>query len=343
MISELSELGLEGGAQVHVAPTVLAIDIRAHQAFIGFGSDVESVRAAIRRRFGDHAEIWTRIDGEMHSTTLAALAPSDMIVVAAADSLHSGGVSGLRWVVDRLLGPGGCPWDQAQTHESLTRHLVEECYELVEAINDSNDAAMREELGDVLLQPVMHAQMIARDGGEDIDEIADLITEKLIRRHPHVFGDTMAETEADVLRNWDAIKKVERAGTERSSVLDGIPKSMPGLLRALEISKRAARSGFEWPDFESVWEKFHEEEGELRDALAGGDQAEIESEFGDLLFTVVNLARWAKVDPEEALRAMLDRFSLRFKRMESMTELPLSELSPLSWDELWNEAKRTVG
>ena len=343
MISELADLGLDGPAQVHVAPVVLAIDVRAHQVFTGFADQTEDVARAVTARYGNAAVLRARVDGEWRQVGLDALRGADLIVIPALEQDHGGGMSGLRWVVDRLLGPGGCPWDQAQTHETLRKHLIEECYELVEAIDRQDAAAMREELGDVLLQPVMHAQMMARDGGPDIDAIAEQITAKLIRRHPHVFGEVSVADEGEVLRNWEAIKREERSGTAKDSALAGIPGSMPALLRALEISKRAARLGFEWPDFEAVWDKFHEEEAELREALAGGDSERIAAEFGDLLFTVVNLARWAKIDPEDALRGMLDRFTARFRQMETRSEVPLDELSPDEWDRLWNEAKAAVG
>jgi tetrapyrrole methylase family protein/MazG family protein len=244
-------------------------------------------------------------------------------------------------VTDRLLGPGGCPWDQAQTHESLKKYLLEETYEVLEAIDSGSDEKLREELGDLVLQPVMHAQMKKLAGGFDIDDVANAIVLKLVRRHPHVFGDVTAADADEVLKNWDRIKKIEK-GDEPSSILAGVPKGMASLLRAHEISKRAARSGFEWPDIEAVFDKLHEEEAELREAIASGDQKHVESEIGDLLFTAVNVARWAGVEPEEALRKMLDRFSKRFASMEASTDQPLNELSPEAWDDLWEKAKSSV-
>ncbi|MCE9559318.1 MAG: nucleoside triphosphate pyrophosphohydrolase [Armatimonadetes bacterium] len=247
------------------------------------------------------------------------------------------GLNQLIEVVDRLLGPGGCPWDQEQTHQSLKKHLVEEVYELFDAIDSGSDAALREELGDVLLQPIMHAQMEKLAGNWDIQDVATQIAEKLIRRHPHVFGDTSVESTEDVLKNWDKIKASE--SSEKKSILDGIPRSMPALGRAQAISQRAARSGFEWLDLDGVFDKLDEEVGELRTAIALGNPDEIEDEVGDLLFTAVNIARWNKVDPEEALRKMLDRFSGRFAAMEASATVPLGELNPAEWDRLWNQAK----
>jgi tetrapyrrole methylase family protein/MazG family protein len=242
----------------------------------------------------------------------------------------------LVYIVDRLLGPGGCPWDQEQTHETLKKHLIEETYETIDAIDAGDMEGLREELGDLLLQPILHAQIEKVAGGWDTDAVARGIVDKLIRRHPHVFGDVVAADTDAVLKNWEAIKRTEKSG----SVLAGVPRSMPALARALSVSKRAARVGFEWPSMEGVLEKLREEEAEVREALASGDAKEIEGEIGDLLFTVVNIARWAKVDPEEALRGMLDRFTARFQRMEALAAVPLGDLDAATWDALWNQAKR---
>ena len=324
--------GLKGPYQVHCDGVVLSIDQRAHQIFTGFGGD-STVRQALLRRYPPETDVWS----ETGQSPLADLLPTGLFAVPACGQ-HPGGVYGLVWVVDRLVGPGGCPWDIEQTHASLKKYLVEEAYELIQAIDAGDVAAMKEELGDVLLQPLMHTQKKQLEGSWGINEVADAITEKLVRRHPHVFGTATAETAEQVLQNWDAIKRQEKGDGSRS-ILDGIPVAMPALLRAMEVSKRAARSGFEWPDFEAVWDKFREEEAEVRQALAGGTKSEIAGEFGDLLFTVVNLARWAKVDAEDALRTMVDRFTRRFSVMESLSQRPVSELSPEEWDGLWSKAK----
>lgn len=263
--------------------------------------------------------------------------PAGSTLVVDAPSPPSALVE-LATIVDRLLGPGGCPWDQEQTHASLKRHLLEETYEVLEAIDSGSPDPLREELGDLLLQPVMHAQMARLEGQFDIEDVARGICDKLVRRHPHVFGDREVEDADEVLRNWDLIKQAEKGG-EPESLLAGVPKSMAGLLRAYEISKRAARAGFEWPDIEAVFAKLAEEEAELREALAGGDPARIEAEIGDLLFTAVNVARWARVEPEEALRQMLHRFVARFQAMERAATLPLRDLSPGEWDALWEASK----
>lgn len=245
----------------------------------------------------------------------------------------------LAYVVDRLLGPGGCPWDQEQTHESLRKHLIEETYETVDAIDSGDRNALREELGDLLLQPIMHAAMRKAAGDWGIDDVARGIVDKLVRRHPHVFGEASVADTDEVLRNWDAIKESEG----KKGLLQGVPRALPALARAHLVSQRAARAGFEWPSMEAVLQKLDEEEGEVREALASGDAAHIQAEIGDLLFTVVNVARWAKVDPEKALRGMLDRFTRRFERMEALAHAPLGELGPEAWDALWNRAKAEVG
>jgi len=219
---------------------------------------------------------------------------------------------------------------------------LEETYEVLDAIDAKDEAKLCEELGDLLLQPVLHAQISKVAGGFDSNEVATQIVEKLIRRHPHVFGDVAVADADEVLRNWDAIKKTEK-GEGPKSILLGVPKAMASLLRAHETSKRAARAGFEWPDMDSVFDKLHEEEAELKEALAGSDQGRIASEIGDLLFTVVNIARWADVEPEDALRTMVDRFTARFTRMEALTDGDLKSLSPEEWDALWCRAKTEVG
>jgi tetrapyrrole methylase family protein/MazG family protein len=274
--------------------------------------------------------------------------PAEGIVLLPLDPSHSEtrgrgeAFERLVAVVDRLLGPGGCPWDIEQTHESLKKYLLEEAYEVIEAIDAKDLDALQEELGDLILQPLMHSQMEERDGGWGIESVLHAITDKLIRRHPHVFGEAEASTTADVLRNLDKIKRAE-GGEKPKSVLGGIPNSMPALLRAHEVSKRAARVGFEWPHFDDVFSKLDEEVAELRQAADGGDQAHIKAELGDLLFTIVNIARWAKLDSEEALREMLQRFTARFEFMERRASRPLHDLSAQDWDDLWNAAKTELG
>jgi len=286
---------------------------------------------------GSHAAL--RLAGLTPHPTGTSI-PDGAILVLPSDSPRGGPFYDTVQIMNRLLGPGGCPWDQAQTHETLKRCLLEEAYEVLDAIDSGDDEQLIEELGDLILQPIMHAQIANRDGRFDSDVVVRRLIDKLVRRHPHVFGDEVAEDEEAVLRNWERIKRTEKGGAPRS-ILAGVPQGMASLLRAYEVSKRAARSGFEWPDFESVWAKLREEETELREALAAHDPAAIESEVGDLLFTAVNIARWAGVEPEEALRKMLGRFTTRFMAMERQADgRSLSELTPSEWDELWEAAKR---
>lgn len=241
----------------------------------------------------------------------------------------------LATIMDMLLSPRGCPWDREQTHQSLVKYLIEESYEAVDAIEKGNLEALAEELGDVLLQPVFHMQIAARNQSFEFEEPLRRICDKLIRRHPHVFSETQVENAEEVLKNWDSIKKSEKSGP--TSILAGVPASMPALSRALEISKRAARAGFEWKDLDGVRDKVIEELDEIDQAET---PEELESEFGDLLFSLVNYARWKKIDPEAALRQMVVRFQSRFENMETHAEKPLTELSFEEWDALWNRAKK---
>ena len=240
-------------------------------------------------------------------------------------------------IMDLLLGPHGCHWDREQTHSTLKKYLLEEAYETIEAIDQNNADALAEELGDLILQPVFHMRLAERAGSFGFEEPLRRITDKLIRRHPHVFGETLVANSDEVLKNWDKIKQTEK----RRSILAGVPRALPALARAHEVSKRAARAGFEWSDFEGVLEKVHEEVAELKEAIASGDKADVRDEIGDLLFTIVNIARWQKVDAEDALRVMLNRFQTRFENMEEHAEKPLHDLSAQEWDVLWNEAKES--
>ena len=246
--------------------------------------------------------------------------------------------SKLAIIMDILLGPHGCPWDREQSHRSLVKHLIEETYEATEAIEQDDWNALAEELGDVLLQPVFHMRLAERDNEFEFNEPLKRITDKLVRRHPHVFATTEVTGSDEVLKNWDAIKKQEKKleTSDAVSILSGVPTSLPSLARAMEISKRAARAGFEWPDIEGVKDKVLEELNEFEHAVS---QQEKEAEFGDLLFTLVNFARWQKIDAEAALRQMVLRFQKRFEQMELSSSKPLNGLSPEEWDQLWSEAK----
>jgi tetrapyrrole methylase family protein/MazG family protein len=243
-------------------------------------------------------------------------------------------------IIARLRGPDGCPWDKEQTHASLRANLLSECYEVLEALDKGDPAQLGEELGDLLLQIVLHAQ-IAKDGGEfEIGDVIESITAKIVRRHPHIFGTAKVKDAREVMHNWEALKKEER--NEGTSMLEGVPKDMPALAYALEISRRAVRVGFEWESIEGVIDKLAEEVREIKDARG---REEKEREYGDLLFTMVNAARWEGIDAEAALRGANRRFFKRFARMEELCRqrgLDFSKLSFKEKDELWEEAKKGV-
>ncbi len=244
-------------------------------------------------------------------------------------------------VMARLRSPGGCPWDREQSYASLKRYVLEEAYEVLEAIDFGDPDLLCEELGDLLLQVVFLSQIATEEGYFDIRDVAGGITEKLVRRHPHVFGDLSVADSDEVLRNWDAIKREEKP--ERTSALDGVPRELPALMKALEISKRAVKVGFEWRSLEEVFEKLDEELGELKAELPGGDREKLSAELGDLLFTLVNVARWLRIDPEEALRQMVDRFGRRFREMERLAGGTLEGKSIDVLDPLWDQAKLNTG
>ncbi len=247
-------------------------------------------------------------------------------------------------ITAQLRAPDGCPWDREQTHHTLRASLIEESAEVLEAIESGDDAHLCEELGDLLLQSVFHAQIAAEEGRFTLDDVVNGICDKLIRRHPHVFGDARAENSAQVIQNWEAIKRDEKAarGEVSTSTLAGIPPELPALAQALKISKKAAKAGFEWPDEAGVMDKLREEVGEIEEALRGESNERVAEEIGDLLFTAVNIARWRGLHPELALRDVNRKFIARFETMEREAKahgLKLGELSAQEWDELWNLAK----
>ena len=251
-------------------------------------------------------------------------------------------------VMEKLLGPEGCPWDREQTHLSLRQYLIEESYEVVDAIDEDDMNKLNEELGDLLLQVVFHAALANHRGDFDINRVIAGITAKLERRHPHVFGEAQVDSAAQVVRNWEAIKRTEGAeaeiSTERKqrSLLAGVPRYLPSLQRAQKVQGKAALVGFDWPDARSAATKLAEEWQELQSAWSEGDGNAVRQELGDLLFAVVNVARLLKVDAEEALRAAVDKFTRRFQGIEARAldrGLNLSELSLAELDALWDEVK----
>lgn len=242
-------------------------------------------------------------------------------------------------VIEALRAPEGCPWDREQTHRTLRPYLLEETYELLEAIDSEDDEEISEELGDVLLQVFMHHAIAQEEGRFNIAEVAHHATAKMINRHPHVFGDVEARTAEQVLQNWEGLKSTEARKRGRVSALEGAPKTLPALAWALSLQKRAARVGFDWPDDEGVLDKVAEEAREL---AAETTKQRQEEELGDLLFSLVNLARRLKINPEDALRQSSGRFVGRFESMEAAARdagRDVRDMTPGELDDLWREAK----
>lgn len=248
-------------------------------------------------------------------------------------------------IMAKLRSDEGCPWDREQTHASLRPYLIEEAYEALDAIDDADDAHLREELGDVLLQVVFHAQIAHETGRFNFDDVEATIVEKLIRRHPHVFGNEEATTSDQVLENWEKIKRSEQ-GETRHSVLDGLPRQMPALLRAFRIQEKVAKVNFDWNDVRDVLAKVREEIDELEEAINSTEKARMEQEIGDLFFSVVNLSRHIGIPPEDALHKSNQRFSERFRYIEKALELKGERIEQASFerlDTLWEEAKKRTG
>ena len=252
-------------------------------------------------------------------------------------------------VVAQLRDPTtGCPWDLEQTHASLVPYVLEEAHEVADAIRHGDDNHLKEELGDLLLQVVLHAQIAGEEQRFDLDAIANGISEKMIRRHPHVFGDAEASSSDDVRRSWDAIKRQEQAEalagatSPLSDQLRTKVRGRPALAGARTISKKAAKAGFEWDDMDGVWEKVHEELDELKEAVANGNRGHAQEELGDLLFTLVNVARWCGIGPEEGLAGTNQRFLDRFSRVEAALGGDLQGRSIHELEALWKQAKAAI-
>ena len=251
------------------------------------------------------------------------------------------GVKDWEEIVRLLRAPGGCPWDAEQTHQSIRRNFLEEAYEAVEAIDEGSPQHLEEELGDVLLQVVMHARMEQEAGRFDLDGVADGICKKLIYRHPHVFGDVAVSGTGEVLSNWEALKRKEKGQATNTDALEAVARSLPALWRAEKVQKKAKKAGFDWPDVSGALDKLSEELEELKAAVAGGTN--IEEELGDLLFSVVNVCRLSGKNPDIALFASTNKFISRFRAMENaikkagkcIEDLTLSEM-----DVYWNTGKR---
>ncbi len=236
--------------------------------------------------------------------------------------------------IETLRGEGGCAWDREQTHKSLKPNMLEEAYEAVDAINSGDMKHLKEELGDVLLQVLLHSQIAKESGNFNIDDVACGINQKLIERHPHVFGDVKVNCVDNIIDNWEEIKK--RQKPHRKSVLDGISKAQSALMSAQKISKKAVKAGFEWQNLDQLYECIL---GEFQEFVDARTQEEREEEFGDILFALVNLARWKKLDAEQCLIKANDKFTKRFREMECRVSKPLEELTFEEWEDLWIAAK----
>lgn len=259
-------------------------------------------------------------------------------------------MTGTDWVkeLERLMAAlraeDGCPWDREQDHHSLKKYLIEEAYEFIDAIDEGDDAKMASELGDVLLQVVFHSQIAREEERFDLQEVARRCCEMLVRRHPHVFGDKHCGDAEAVMDQWEAIKKTEAAGKERSSVLDGVPKYLPSLAYAEKLQKKASKVGFDWRQLSGPMEKIDEEVAEVKEALASGDQEHAREEMGDLLFAVVNSIRFIGGDAETLMRQACHKFSDRFRRMEAQVKESGKRLNDYGLEELealWQQAKLT--
>ncbi len=276
----------------------------------------------------------TTVDG-----LTAAAVPQSIYVPPLAEIENVRTLDGLAAIIARLNAPGGCPWDAEQTHESLRQYLLEEAYEVLQAIDDGDRGALVEELGDLLLQVFMHAEVARREGTFATGDITESIGRKLIRRHPHVFGDVTAETADAVAQNWEQIKKAEKPG---GSILAGVPVALPALAASQSLQGRARRVGFDWPDIEGPLDKLQEELAEF--ARADGD-ADREDEFGDILFVAANIADRLGIDAEQALRRANAKFRKRFGLVERFAEargIDMQQLDLAGLDALWDEAKATL-
>lgn len=249
-----------------------------------------------------------------------------------------------RRIIEVLRSPGGCPWDIEQTHESIRRNLLEEAYEVCEAIDEKDPEHLKEELGDLLMQVLFHARIEEEKGNFDLDDVADNSVKKLIYRHPHVFGDVSVEGSDDVVRNWDELKKKEKAQTTVTKTMTDVAETLPALWRSEKIQKKAAKIGFDWAEVGGALDKLAEETEELKAAITEGQPDHVEEELGDLLFAAVNVARFTKTDPETALHKACEKFIRRFDFVETqaaetgrnLADMPLAEMNML-----WEQAKTT--
>lgn len=246
-------------------------------------------------------------------------------------------------IIKVLRAPGGCPWDREQTHESIKKNFIEETYEVVEAINKQSTDMLREELGDVLLQIVLHSEMESENGNFSFDDVVNDIVQKLVVRHPHVFGEVVANNTAEALNSWDAVKLKTKGQKNQTESMLSVPRELPALMRAQNIQHKAAKIGFDWDNVGGAVDKLYEEIDELKTAMEQGKRFDIEDEFGDVLFSCVNIARFIDVDSEEALTASTDKFMSRFSLVEQMASeqgIDMKSSSIEELDRLWDKAKK---
>lgn len=246
-------------------------------------------------------------------------------------------------IIKVLRAPGGCPWDREQTHESIKKNFIEETYEVVEAINKQSPDMLREELGDVLLQIVLHSEMESENGNFSFDDVVNDIVQKLVVRHPHVFGEVVANNTAEALNSWDAVKLKTKGQKNQTESMLSVPRELPALMRAQKIQHKAAKIGFDWDDVGGAVDKLYEEIDELKTAMEQGKRLDIEDGFGDVLFSCVNIARFIDVDSEEALTASTDKFMSRFSLVEQMASeqgIDMKSSSIEELDRLWDKAKK---
>ncbi|MBP3330674.1 MAG: nucleoside triphosphate pyrophosphohydrolase [Clostridia bacterium] len=245
-------------------------------------------------------------------------------------------------IMKALRGEGGCPWDAQQTHESIKKNFIEETYEVIEAINKKDPELLCEELGDVLLQVVFHAEMESESNVFSVDEVTDGICKKLIERHPHVFGEIKVDGVDDVLSNWDTIKRNTKGQKTQSQAMQSIPRELPALMRSTKTQEKAKKAGFDWDNIDDVFSKLDEEIAELKNAYKSGVKKDIEEELGDVLFSTVNLSRFLKCDAEEALTSSCDKFISRYTKVENLAKergINMKESSLEELDKLWDEVK----
>jgi tetrapyrrole methylase family protein/MazG family protein len=252
-------------------------------------------------------------------------------------------VDDFRKIMEVLRAPGGCPWDAEQTHESIRRNVLEEAYEVAQAIDKKDAENLKEELGDLLMQVLFHARMEEEKGVFNLDDVADAAVKKLVFRHPHVFGNVKADTPEQVLDTWDAVKRIEKSQDTVASAMSDVAESLPALWRAEKVQKKAAKVGFDWPDVSGAMDKLREETEELSRGIESGDHDNIEEEIGDVLFSAVNAARFLKVDPEQALHRSCEKFIRRFKYIEQAAIKSGKAMEELSLDEqeaLYQQGRR---